>query len=179
MICNRYKLSLNQISSEYVKISKENNSHALSQAFVIDLKQLDQSLLICRSIRTCTQMLNFSFSLLFITSYFQTALFIIKHSSTHFNFRIDFDDASARAGKLAKSAVLAALEEEEREKRGQKPESIELSYVERCTQYCRFECICVPKRYFTFICIINLNFALVIRVAMLNKFTHQQRRHNV
>lgn len=36
--------------------------------------------------------------------------------------RIDFDDPSTtRTGNLAKSAVLAALEEEERERSGQKP----------------------------------------------------------
>jgi hypothetical protein len=44
-------------------------------------------------------------------------ILFLNHSN-----RINFDDPSTvRSGALAKSAVLAALEEEEREKAGQKP----------------------------------------------------------
>lgn len=58
----------------------------------------------------------------FFFFHFNTFFSITWHLSFVSFHRIDFDNpATTRAGALAKSAVLAALEEEEREKAGQKP----------------------------------------------------------
>lgn len=49
-----------------------------------------------------------------------------------FIIRIDFDDPSTtRTGNLAKSAVLAALEEEERERSAQKPGELSHNKVKK------------------------------------------------
>lgn len=59
---------------------------------------------------------------------------VTKFSCFSFMFiiRIDFDDPSTtRTGNLAKSAVLAALEEEERERSAQKPGELSHNKVKK------------------------------------------------
>lgn len=55
------------------------------------------------------------------------------------SIRIDFDDPSTtRTGNLAKSAVLAALEEEERERQGRKSgENYILNLNSCCVLFCQ------------------------------------------
>lgn len=100
---------------------------------------------------------------------------ILKLFPLHFSFRINFDDPTmTRAAALAKSAVLAALEEEEREKAGQKPgEWMDIkSKLDRITLWAKW------KNPFANIFLLKLPGAYTMLSNGLHYFLHSKCLHD-